>query len=874
MAEAFVIQGSVDVDLNKVLRGLESLDKKVETTGNNTESFSKKVSNAGTKLVKVFKVLGAGVAAVGGAFAGLVLQGSRYDGEIQQTSFLINRLNNTTQDLIKTKEKEASKVAMTSKQYRDSAVSIATFMQSMGMTNTEIDKMLPKMVQLVADGAAFANIPIDEAMAAVSSAAVGNYEALGKLNIEMSDALINNSSYAKNLGKTTQKMTAAEKTQAIYNTMLERGGHLTGFAENESGSFAAQLNLLKTKIGEAAGEIGQTFLPFLTPLISKMGELADKVKAGSIEFKNIYDKTGNAKEALQGALDVMGLPEWSEFIDKVEDMKTKIEKIPEKLKEWEQPLVLIGIAIGTLTAAIAANLLIINAGTIAYETYCAVMIAWNVVTGIATGATSALATAINACIWPVTLVIIGIGILIGITYVLYKNWDEFSAWVVETWEKIKTKTGELVDSIVGWFQKLPGRIEEKINELKSKISTKWEEIKTTISEKVSSIIESVTTFFSELPGKVAQKIDDLKTKIAEKWEEIKTTISTKVSEIITAVLTFIDELPGKIGDKIGVILGYIIMFGLAVWNWITVELPAIIAGIVAWFASLPDKIKIWLTEAKNKIVTWGQEAWATATEKASAIINGIVSYFQELPGKIKTWLIEAKNKIVAWGQEAWAVATEKASAVINGIVSYFKELPTKIKTKLDEVITKISLWATNLVNDGKQAASDFADGIMQKVKDLPGKFVTLGKDIVEGVVKGIKNAKNWALEKVGEFFNGIVSGAKRTLGIESPSKVMRDEVGIWMARGVGTGFQEGEKQVKLDINKTLDNVVSFSNQNIQSTTFTSKLNEFIGRISNIITPTGPNPGINTTINFNGDINDPIENARKIDNLLRDMAAAF
>ena len=400
--------------LIKIRGDIADIQSKLNKVQKNIDKTEKNFVNLKKAMVNIGKVGAAAISGVAAATAGLVAIGAKYSGEVQQTEFLMGRLDAATQELINTKAQEAKAMGMTEKQYKDSAASLGTFMKSMGLTTEEANKLIPQMVQLAADGAAFANVPIDEAMAAISSAAMGNYEALGKLNIEMSDSLINNSSYAQELGKTTQQMTTAEKTQAIYNTMLERGTHLTGFAASESESFSTQLALTKTKVSEAAGALGEKLLPLFTPLVEGIGNMADKLKEGVEYFSKAYEETGNFAQALAETADFMGMPWLGDFITKIQEMKDYIAQIPEKLREWEQPLTVAAIMVGTLAAAIGAYWIAQNLALISTAIGVAGITAWNAVAGIGAGITTAFGTAVAFLTSPITLVIAAIGALIAI----------------------------------------------------------------------------------------------------------------------------------------------------------------------------------------------------------------------------------------------------------------------------------------------------------------------------------------------------------------------------------------------------------------------------------------------------------------------------
>lgn len=97
----------------------------------------------------------------------------------------------------------------------------------------------------------------------------------------------------------------------------------------------------------------------------------------------------------------------------------------------------------------------------------------------------------------------------------------------------------------------------------------------------------------------------------------------------------------------------------------------------------------------------------------------------------------------------------------------------------------------------------FMSDVWKSFLDWAGNFIDIGKNIVNGVWEGIKGMASWLSDKVTGFFSGIVSGVKNILGIKSPSRVFRDEVGKFMAQGVGVGFTQEFKSIKDKINAEL-----------------------------------------------------------------------
>ena len=79
----------------------------------------------------------------------------------------------------------------------------------------------------------------------------------------------------------------------------------------------------------------------------------------------------------------------------------------------------------------------------------------------------------------------------------------------------------------------------------------------------------------------------------------------------------------------------------------------------------------------------------------------------------------------------------------------------------------------------------------------------IGDMLIKGLWQGINNAKDWLIEKIGGFTNSVTNAFKDFFGIQSPSKLMRDEVGKFMAEGIGVGFTKEMDKVTEDMQKAL-----------------------------------------------------------------------
>ena len=137
-------------------------------------SFSEKAKQTGEKLTSV----GAKMTAMGTvgttAIAGLLKAGGDWQAQVAGTEFAMNNLDKTVQKAIESNSKNAQAIGLTTQQYKDGAVNIATYYKNMGVSAEETVKLSGATMDLVADLGAITDMPFDEALARFKSGLMGN----------------------------------------------------------------------------------------------------------------------------------------------------------------------------------------------------------------------------------------------------------------------------------------------------------------------------------------------------------------------------------------------------------------------------------------------------------------------------------------------------------------------------------------------------------------------------------------------------------------------------------------------------------------------------------------------------------------------------
>ena len=339
-------------------------------------------------------------------------------------------------------------------------------------------------------------------------------------------------------GKTTEeikKMASEGKLSSeIYNEAIEHMAAGTDEAMKlQSETFSGMMSTLQDNLSTLSGLLTEQVFEALKGLV-------EWLNPGIEKFNEIYKETGSFKEALEGALGALGLEEWVDFANKIEDAYNKIKEFTQALKENEDFLFYAALAATALGLALVfynGAAIIAAASTAAQELALKLMVAWET---IATGASVILGAAIAFLTSPITITIAIIAALIAILYYLIKNWDEVKEaaakcwdWIVQKWEGacnwfkttiidplkkwwddfwggIKTWASEAWEGIkgiwnacVGWFN------DTIINPVKTAFSDLWNGIKEFLSDPLEGIKGMFKSAFNWIIGKVNWVIDGL-----------------------------------------------------------------------------------------------------------------------------------------------------------------------------------------------------------------------------------------------------------------------------------------------------------------------------------------------------------------------------
>lgn len=255
-------------------------------------------------------------------------------------------------------------------------------------------------------------------------------------------------------------------------------------------------------------------------------------------------------------------------------------------------------------------------------------------------------------------------------------------------------------------------------------------------------------------------------------------------------------------------LGLNIILQLA--SGITANLPQLIpqaAAVILNFtqailANLPQLIQAGL----NMLVSLAQGV-ANSLPILIAEVPKIINRFcSQLDSFLPKMIVAGAKILLTLGQ-----------GIIHSIPTIIANAGQIVKAILN-VITHFSLVSQgkNLINGlGSGMKSIFGNissitkSLIDKIKN-PFKidWSSIGKNIVIGISNGIKSGASAIASAAKNAAKSALDTAKKFLGIHSPSTVFRDEVGKYMAQGMGVGFEKNvpTNEIEKSINDSVGRI--------------------------------------------------------------------
>lgn len=371
---------------------------------------------------------------------------------------------------------------------------------------------------------------------------------------------------------------------------------------------------------------------------------------------------------------------------------------------------------------------------------------------------------------------------------LGKSFGTLGSAITGPFDVMMPKVTGSVRKIGSTVASLPGKIVSPIGKIGKAVAGKFPGITSAFSDftgylgawggnvgsALSGVLGNVGKFmpgfaklmnFGLVAGVLVAGLGLLNTQFGEQINTLLTTMQTKGPELITNFCNGIVSALPNLTAQGGQILNNLMLA-------ITANLPAIIQGGIAIISSLisgiAQQLPTLIPTAVNMILTLATSLLSNIEQIIDAGIDLLVGLAQGLVNALPQLINKAPTII---GQLATAIISNLPKILQAGI-KILGMLATGLIQAVPQLISKIP----SIISQIKNAFTSINWG-------------EVGSNIIKGIANGLKNAGGAIVEAAKGAAESALNAAKNFLGIHSPSRVFRDQVGKMMALGMGIGFE-------------------------------------------------------------------------------------
>lgn len=380
-------------------------------------------------------------------------------------------------------------------------------------------------------------------------------------------------------------------------------------------------------------------------------------------------------------------------------------------------------------------------------------------------------------------------------------------WVSQMAQNALNAGRQFLQNVVNFVQQLPGKVGSFLGNAISNVAKWVSQMASNALNAGRQFLSNVVSFVQQLPYKIGQFLGTVIGTVAKWVSNMAQNALNAGRQFLTNVVNFVQQLPGKVASFLSNVIS-------SVAKWVTqMAQNALHAGqqflqnVVNFFQQLPGKVASFLSNVISNVTSWVSNMAKNATKAGQQFLTNVVNFFQQLPGKVASFLANVVSSVVSWAGQMAQNASQAASSFLSNVVSFLSQLPGQVAGFLASVISTLAGWVGDMGAKGAEAIQSLINAVVNGAAGIPGRMAEIGSNIVQGVWNGIQGAIGWFTSQVNSFFSGIVDGAKGALGIQSPSRVFKEQVGKQIVAGIMQGISSKSKDLQKQINKLDDTIL-------------------------------------------------------------------
>ena len=333
---------------------------------------------------------------------------------------------------------------------------------------------------------------------------------------------------------------------------------------------------------------------------------------------------------------------------------------------------------------------------------------------------------------------------------------------------------------------------------------------------IDQVIETGLTAIQNIVNAVGELLPNLIESVANATPQIVNAINQIFPQILNLLITNAPTILSSIGQILMALTQSLINYMPQI---LTVAMQLIQSFINGLILMLPQIIQMGI-QLITQLITGIAQMLPQLIPQA---INAIITLVEGLLNNIDQ-IIDAGIQLIMGLADglinAIPILVEKIPTIIENLINAItRNLPKLIQMGI-ELIVKLASGIIQAIPQLVQAIPQIISAIINGLSQLPGMLLDIGGQLIQGLWNGISNSVGWLWDKISGFCGGIVDKIKGFFGIHSPSKLFNEEIGKFLALGLGEGFDDNLGKVF----KSMKSAVNFETQKLSANLSTTATN--------------------------------------------------
>lgn len=332
-----------------------------------------------------------------------------------------------------------------------------------------------------------------------------------------------------------------------------------------------------------------------------------------------------------------------------------------------------------------------------------------------------------------------------------------------------------------------------------------------------SIKAGISGMISQIQEAIPEILTVVETISAAVFESAPMLVYSLAEGILSTLPELMPTFTGIITEAISMLLSLVPMLAEAGTGMITGLIQGITTAIPTLLGMLPTIITQTVTTLLNSLPQILNAGMELLKGLANGIISAIPELISQLPSvidNIVTFLLDSIPLIIQTGISLLTSLVTNIDTIIESICAAIPVIIMNLVDALIEHIPDIVTAGVDLLVALVSNMDAILEGVLTAIPEILDAILTglaggvssmaeVGLQLVQGLWEGISDAADWVLEKIEEFGEDILNGIKDFFGIASPSKVFENEVGKFLAEGIGVGFEDEMKNVSKEMQESI-----------------------------------------------------------------------